>query len=113
MDSAITIDKLDIPAEISKIKDAFIQKISPSRIYLFGSYAEGRQTEYSDYDFYIVVNNETKNIADLTALAYKSIRNIRTKAVDIIIGTEKRFEERKNQMSVEREVNNKGILLYG
>ena len=100
-------------AEINLIKDAFIQHISPLRIYLFGSYAEGRQTEDSDFDFYIVVNNDTKNIADLTAQAYKSIRNIRTRAVDIIIGTEKRFEERRNMLSVENEVVRKGVLLYG
>lgn len=99
--------------EINLIKDAFIQCISPLRIYLFGSYAEGTQTEDSDFDFYIVVNDDTKNIADLTALAYKSIRNIRTKAVDILIGTEKRFEERQNMLSVENEVSRKGVLLYG
>ena len=99
--------------EINLIKDAFISHISPLRIYLFGSYAEGRQTEDSDFDFYIVVHNDTTNIADLTALAYKSIRNIRTKAVDIIIGTEKRFEERRNMLSVENEVSRTGVLLYG
>ena len=103
----------NIPTEVSQIRDILVRQISPSRIYLFGSYAEGNQTEDSDYDFYIVVNRDTKDIADLTALAYKSIRNIRTRCVDIIIGTEKRFEDRKNMVSLENEVNRKGVLLYG
>ena len=44
-------------------------------------------------------------------LAYKSIRKIRTRAVDIIIGTEKRFEECRNMLSVEEEIMKKALLL--
>ena len=99
--------------EIELIKEALIHHIEPVKIYLFGSYAEGRETEDSDYDFYIVVKDGTRDIADLTALAYKSIRNVRTKAVDLIIGTEGRFEERKNKMTIENEVYHKGVVLYG
>jgi len=113
MNAATERVTLDIPAEIIRIKDALVHAIAPSRVYLFGSYAEGKQTENSDYDFYIVVRNDTDNIADLTALAYKSIRSIRTKAVDIIMGTESRFEDRRHRMSIEQEVRQKGILLYG
>ena len=50
---------------------------------------------------------------DLTAEAYKSIRSVRSRAVDIVIGTESRFESRKNRSGIENEVMNKGVLLYG
>ena len=50
---------------------------------------------------------------DLTAEAYRAIREVRSRAVDIIIGTEGRFESRKNRMGIENEVVNKGVLLYG
>ncbi len=99
--------------EIAQIKERFITSIMPVRIYLFGSFADGRATEDSDFDFYLVVKNGTENLADLTAKAYKAIRNIRTRAVDIIIGTEDRFAERRNMMSLEHEVYHKGVLLYG
>ena len=81
--------------------------------YLFGSYAKGTATEDSDFDFYIIVKDGTENLMDLTAEAYKAIRDVRSRAVDIIIGTESRFESRKNRMGIENEVASKGVLLYG
>lgn len=99
--------------EIDKIKEKLINELSPLKIYLFGSFARGTANEDSDFDFYIVVRDDTKNLVDLTAEAYKSIRSVRSRAVDIIIGTESRFESRKNRNGIENEVVNKGVLLYG
>lgn len=99
--------------EINAIKDKFIKELSPRRIYLFGSYASGTYNKDSDFDFYIIVDDNVDNIADLTALAYKSIRKIKQRPVDIVIGTNSRFEKRKEIPSVENEVYSKGVLLYG
>lgn len=98
--------------EIDELKDSFVENLAPVRIYLFGSFAEGRQTEDSDFDFYIVVKDSEKDIAELTTKAYKSIRRIKQRPVDILVGTQSRFEQRKNIPSVENEVNQKGVLLY-
>ena len=98
--------------EIELIKNQFVSKLSPKKIYLFGSFAEGRETEDSDFDFYIIVADGTTNLVDLTAEAYKAIRHVRSRAVDIIIGTESSFEGRKMKMGIENEVMNKGVLLY-
>jgi len=99
--------------EINEIKDKFVEVLSPVRIYLFGSFADGSYTEDSDFDFYIVVKDDTENLADLTIKAYRCIRKIKKRPVDIIVGTESKFNERKNMMSVENEVEQKGVLLYG
>ena len=99
--------------EINLIKEKFIRRLSPKKIYLFGSYAKGTATEDSDFDFYIIVKDGTENLMELTAEAYKAIRDVRSRAVDIIIGTENRFESRKNRMGIENEVARKGVLLYG
>jgi len=99
--------------EINEIKDKFVEELSPVRIYLFGSFANGSNSEDSDFDFYIVVKDNTDNLADLTTDAYRCIRKIKKRPVDIIVGTESRFNERKNMMSVENEVAHKGVLLYG
>ncbi len=98
--------------EIERIKDQLIRKLSPLRIYLFGSFANGTAHEDSDFDFYVVVKDGTENLVDLTAEAYKAIRNVRSRAVDIIIGTESRFEKRGKLMGIEQEVIRKGTLLY-
>ena len=99
--------------EIEQIKEKLVRQLSPEKIYLFGSFAEGTADEGSDVDIYIIVKEDTENLVDLTAEAYKSIRNVRSRAVDIIIGTESRFESRKNRAGLENEVLNKGVLLYG
>ena len=44
--------------------------------------------------------------------AYRSIRKIKNRPVDIVVGTESRFEDRKNIPSLENEVSKKGVLLY-
>lgn len=98
--------------EINELKDCMVRELSPLRIYLFGSFAEGKQQEDSDYDFYIVVKDSSDNISDLTTQAYKSVRKVKKRPVDIIVGTESRFEHRKTMPSIEYEVNNKGVLLY-
>ena len=102
-----------LETEINLIKNKLINKLSPLKIYLFGSFADGSANEDSDFDFYIIVKDGTENLTDLTAEAYKAIREVRSRAVDIIIGTEGRFEHRKNRMGIEREVANNGVLLYG
>ncbi len=87
--------------------------LAPIKIYLFGSFAEGKNTSDSDFDFYIVVKDDVVDLASMATLAYKSIRNIKQRPVDILVGTETRFEQRKQFLSVEKKVFEKGILLYG
>ena len=102
-----------IDEEIDEIKNIFVDSLSPVKVYLFGSFANGTAREDSDFDFYIVIKDGTYDLAGLTAKAYKSIRPIKRRPVDIIIGTESRFESRKDRMTLENEVSNKGVLLYG
>ena len=101
-------------AEIEELKNYFIKDLLPLKIYLFGYFAEGRETEDSDYDFYIVVRDYEKDMIELTAKAYRAIRHKNRRPVDIIVNTERTFEDRKTDVSsVESEVVRKGILLYG
>ena len=48
--------------EIEALKQKFVEQLSPVGIYLFGSFAEGRNTEGSDFDFYIIVDDSVKDI---------------------------------------------------
>ena len=48
----------------------------------------------------------------MTTRAYRAIRRIKNRPVEIVVGTESRFESRKNIPSVENEVLKKGVLLY-
>lgn len=98
--------------EIEELKEKFVNQLNPLKIYLFGSFANGTDTEESDFDFYIIVDDKSKDLKDLTTQAYRSIRKIKKRPVDIVVGTESRFEDRKNILSIENEVLKKGVLLY-
>lgn len=79
---------------------------------MFGSFANDTYNEESDFGFYIVVDDDVKDMVEMTTRAYKAIRKVKRRPVDIIVGTKTRFETRKNMMSVENEVYKKGVLLY-
>lgn len=98
--------------EINELSNCFIRQLSPLKVYLFGSFADGRFTEDSNFDFYIVVDDSETDLITLVKQAYKSVRNVKKRPVDILVGTSSKFEERKNQLSVENEVYQKGVLLY-
>ena len=98
--------------EIEELKKHFIDQLFPIQIYLFGSYANGTYTDNSDLDFYIIVRDEISDLAEETTKAYKAIRKIKQRPVDIVVGTKSRFEARKKFPSVENEVYLKGVLLY-
>lgn len=98
--------------EIQELKNRFIDQLSPVQIYLFGSYANGTYTDESDFDFYIMVPDDITDIVKETVKAYKAIREVKQRSVDIVVGTKTRFETRKEIQSIENEVYHKGVLLY-
>lgn len=73
--------------EIEELKEQFISQLKPLKIYLFGSFVNGTYTEESDFDFYIIVSDEVKELKDLTTQAYRSIRKI--KNVLLILSVDK------------------------
>lgn len=98
--------------EIEELKDHFVNQLLPVKIYLFGSFANNTYTSDSDFDFYIVVKDGVADLAAETTKAYKAVRRVKQRPIDIIVGTKSRFEERKEFPSIENEVYQKGVLLY-
>ena len=98
--------------EINELKELFVKNLSPESIFLFGSFAKGCENEDSDFDFYIVMSDETEDIAGTAAKAYKSIRHVKKRPVDILVGTKQAFESRKMIPSVEKEVFSTGVMIY-
>lgn len=102
-----------INQEINTIKDKICMAVMPKRIYLFGSFAKGTYTEDSDYDFYVVVPDDAGDRIAISQKAYKSLRGVRKRPVDIVVGYESSFEKRARENTLERIVKKEGVLLYG
>ena len=98
--------------EIEALKECFVKALDPLRVYLFGSYVYGTPNQDSDLDFYIVVDDNRTDILDLTVRAYSACSEMKRHPVDILVGTKSRFEARKHRPTIEKEVYQKGVLLY-
>lgn len=99
---------------IKKIVSCFVDALHPLAVYLFGSVAENRIREYSDYDFYIVVDDKTpdKNF-NLCYKAQLSIGDNSNRACDVLVDKESYFNKTKdNVKSLEYNVFHKGVKLY-
>ena len=66
----------------------------------------------SDYDFYVVVPDDAGNKIELSQKAYKSLRWVRKRPVDIVVGYESSFDERAKEDTLEKVVKQEGVLLY-
>ena len=102
-----------VNSEIIAIKDRLLDAVAPMQMYLFGSYAKDTFREDSDYDFYLVVPDGAGDQIELSQKAYKSLRGIRKRPVDIVVGYESVFDRRKQEATLERAVMNEGVRLHG
>ncbi len=99
---------------IQEITQCIVARVKPLKVILFGSFASGTYTDESDYDFYIVVDDE-RDVSKATDEAYNSVLFVKKRPVDIIVGTNSRFEikgKSRHSLMVEGEVQRNGILLY-
>ena len=104
---------MTIPDEILEIKERIIAAVPTEKLYLFGSYAYGTPDEDSDYDFYVVLPNDC-GLRPIEAAqgVYRSLRGMKRKPIDVLAGTVERFEWRSRHFTLERDVVEKGVLLY-
>ena len=103
-----------LPSEINKIRDIILKVVDASKIFLFGSYARGTQTSQSDYDFFVIVPNDSIRPLEVAQMIYCALgREKLSTPIDVLTSYEKDFEENKNiQSTIEQTINNEGILLY-
>lgn len=114
IDSLDRIEDKELVENILRIVEEFVAKLRPIKIILFGSFANGTYNEDSDFDFYIVIDDD-RSVNETTRAAYRALINVKKRPVDIVVGTHSRFEQKGKShysLMVEGEVERKGILLY-
>lgn len=90
-----------------------LQILNPTRVYLFGSQADGTaQQGLSDVDICVVVPDDTEDSYHKSVRAYRSLANF-SMPKDIIVRHEGKFRKRSRwQSSIEREVVDHGQLIF-
>jgi len=101
--------------DIIAVKDSILNTIGETceKVILFGSHANGTTREGSDYDFFVVLKDDSEK--PILALQ-KIYRNLAKKPmlipVDILANYKSRFEWRSTQPTIERRIANDGVILY-
>jgi predicted nucleotidyltransferase len=104
----------EVREQIDKIKDIIVQTIPVEQVYLFGSYAYGTPRDDSDLDFYVVMKDDAPyQELDAEGILNNAVSGKKSMATDILVIKKKKFDYRRSAATLEREVANKGVLLYG
>ena len=100
--------------ELKNLKEIILNTIPVEQIILFGSYANGTPHADSDIDILVIIPDcaEIREI-DAMRLIHKAIRDKKSMPVDVLVSKKEAFERRKNTPTLEREISEEGILLYG
>ncbi len=101
-----------VTAEIRSIAERLEQSVNPQKIYLFGSFARGDERADSDYDFYLVMPDTVTDKLAVSQNAYRSLRGLKRRSVDIVVGSISSFNERKKRNTLENIIAREGIVLY-
>ncbi|QGG47567.1 nucleotidyltransferase domain-containing protein [Heliorestis convoluta] len=107
------MDKI-IQEEIQILIDAIIRIVPVEKIFLFGSYATGTPHADSNLDIFVVIKEDI-DIREIDAmkLINKAIRDKKTMPVDVIVNKKNKFDQRKYTPSIERQIAQEGMVVYG
>ena len=103
----------EIKNQVDLIKKSILQVVFAEAIYLFGSYAYGTPEENSDIDIYVVVPDDTQDLPELQADIRELLWMKKNVPFDLLIGRSSMFNKRKDGPTLEREIVQKGTILYG
>lgn len=101
-----------IQDELDTLKGIIIDTIPVEQMFLFGSYANGTLHADSDLDIYVVMS-EDSDIREIDAirLIHRAIRNSKTMSVDVVVSKQNKFNQRKAEPTIERQIVQEGIVL--
>jgi len=99
--------------ELETIKQAILDTVNANEIYLFGSYVYGTPHRDSDFDIYVVIPDNSMRPIEAMQKIGRAISRKDIRAVDIIVGQESVFKQRKELPTIEKTIFRDGVKLYG
>ena len=105
--------QLENNEEIKEIVDVILNALPVTEIYIFGSFASGTASEDSDYDFYVVIPDNGFRAREATWKIREGLVGKQKRGIDMLVGTQSKFNNNKNTYSIENEVAKTGVKLYG
>ncbi len=98
--------------DISEITKKIAENINPEKIYLFGSYANGKPNEDSDLDI-AVIDDRAGNKDEDISYKINFVQRVNN-PIDIDVYKNAEFDQKvKNNFTFENTITNEGVLIYG
>jgi predicted nucleotidyltransferase len=98
---------------INTIKDSILKFVPAKYIYLFCSYANGKPTEKSKIEEYIVIPDTVNNVSEVYAKIMVELSTKKIFFIDLLLNSESDFNNRKERSVFEKTVFQKGKIIYG
>lgn len=101
--------------DIIAIKNTILDTVGETceKIILFGSHAYGIPRKDSDYDFFVVLEDDSeKPILALQKIYRNLAKRPMLTPVDVLANYKSHFEWRSAQPTIERKIANDGVILY-
>lgn len=104
----------DVKVELNNLIKEIYEVFDIKSIYLFGSYAYGNPNKDSDLDICIITDNRSKRKVEIMKLVRKAIAKVQSMPVDLLVYYGDEFNERaKSSCTLENQILNEGVKLYG
>jgi len=104
---------MNFTEKINSIKESVLKFVPAKYIYLFGSHAYGTPTEESDIDIYVVTPDDTGSFSELYAKIIGDLSDKKIFFIDLLLGRETIFNDRKETRMFEKTIHQKGKVIYG
>jgi predicted nucleotidyltransferase len=101
-----------INADILDIKDKIVAAVDCEKVFLFGSYAYGTPRADSDYDFFVVLDDNAEHPILAMQKIYRNLDDTKMIPVDVLAERKSRFEAKSKLPTMERKIAAEGVLLY-
>ncbi|MDR2543663.1 MAG: nucleotidyltransferase domain-containing protein [Treponema sp.] len=107
-------ENMSVNSELLAVKDIILKTVNCEKIYLFGSYINNTHRENSDYDLYVVLNNDSENPVFAEQNIYRNLskRKGRHTPVDVLAENKTKFNNLCVLPTMERKIVREGVLLY-
>jgi predicted nucleotidyltransferase len=102
-----------VQQDLEAIKAAIIAHTPVEAMYLFGSYAYGTPGPDSDLDVCAVIPDGEQDVIDLGTNIRYSLYKRTNLPFDLVISKKSVFDRRSRVPTLEREISQKGIAIYG
>jgi len=100
--------------ELSVIQEIIVNTVPVKRMFLLGSHAYGTPDAESDLDIYVVLADDADmREIDAMKLIRRSIRDRKTMPIYVVVGKESEFNRRISAPTIERQIVQEGVVLYG